>query len=322
MMPAYYNEHDRYAAQWLRNLIAAGHLPPGEVDERDIRDVQPDDVRGFTQQHYFAGVGGWAYALRLAGLPDDLSVVTGSCPCQPFSCAGKQAGTSDERHLWPAFFRLIRELRPATVFGEQVPGAIAHGWLDLISDDLESEGYAVGAVVLPACSVSAPHLRQRLWWVANAERHGRETGITGDGRGEARSGCSSGEVADRRSAVGFPFQPGLERQPWHGDDRNQLRRYHAEPHGPTSTAGESHPWADCVWLPCLDGKSRPVESVPLAVAARLPGELGLVRVGDRAIFAPLIQKGKNRVMRLKGYGNAIVPQVAAEFIRAYMDVRA
>jgi hypothetical protein len=109
---AYYNEIDPYAAQWLRNLVAAGHIAPGDVDERSIVDVQPDDLRGYTQCHFFAGIGGWSYALRLAGWPDDRPAWTGSCPCQPFSAAGKQRGSEDERHLWPAFFRLISECRP------------------------------------------------------------------------------------------------------------------------------------------------------------------------------------------------------------------
>lgn len=106
-MTAYYNEIDPYAAQWLRNLIEAGEIAPGYVDERSIEDVTPGDLRGFTQHHFFAGIGVWSYALRKAGWPDDKPIWTGSCPCQPFSAAGKGKGVDDERHLWPAFFWLI-----------------------------------------------------------------------------------------------------------------------------------------------------------------------------------------------------------------------
>ena len=108
-MAAYYNEHDPFAAAWLRELIRAGHIAPGEVDERSIEDVLPSELRGFTQCHFFAGIGVWSYALRQAGWPDDREVWTGSCPCQPFSAAGKRGGVADERHLWPAFYHLIRE---------------------------------------------------------------------------------------------------------------------------------------------------------------------------------------------------------------------
>ena len=166
----YYNEHDRNAAAWLRELIADGLIPDGVVDERSIVDVRPSDLAGFTQCHWFAGIGGWPLALQLAGWPADRPVWTGSCPCQPFSTAGKQKGQADERHLWPHFARLIRECRPPVVFGEQVASAVGHGWLDGVCSDLEAAGYACGAVVLGAHSVGAPHIRQRLYWVADAER--------------------------------------------------------------------------------------------------------------------------------------------------------
>ena len=165
---AYYNEIDPFAAQWLRNLINAGHIAQGYVDERSIEDVTPTDLAGYTQCHFFAGIGVWSRALRSAGWPDDRPVWTGSCPCQPFSVAGKQDGHTDPRHLWPAWFRLIRECRPAVIFGEQVEAAIRHGWLDLVQADLEGEGYACGATVLGAHSVGAPHIRQRLWFVAHS----------------------------------------------------------------------------------------------------------------------------------------------------------
>lgn len=168
-MPIYYNEIEPYAAEWLRNLIAAGLIAPGDVDTRSIEDVRPDDLRGYEQCHFFAGIGGWSYALRLVGVPDDRRIWTGSCPCQPFSAAGKGTGFADERHLWPAFFHLICECRPERVVGEQVANNLA--WLDLVQGDLEGEGYAVGATIVGAHSVGAPHIRQRLYWVADAQRN-------------------------------------------------------------------------------------------------------------------------------------------------------
>ena len=167
---AYYNEIDPYAADWLRNLIAAGHIAPGDVDERNIEDVHPDDIRSYTQCHFFAGIGVWSYALRRAGWPDDRPVWTGSCPCQPFSEAGKGAGFDDERHLWPDWHWLIQECCPPVVFGEQVAKKDAEPWLDLVSADLEALGFAVGALAFPSAGVGAPHIRERTYFVADACR--------------------------------------------------------------------------------------------------------------------------------------------------------
>ena len=89
---SYYNEFNPQAAAWLRELIKQGLIADGEVDERSIVDVEASDIRGFTQCHWFAGVGGWSYSLRLAGIPDDFPVWSASLPCQPFSCAGNQQG--------------------------------------------------------------------------------------------------------------------------------------------------------------------------------------------------------------------------------------
>lgn len=164
MVAAYYNEIDPYAAQWLRNLIAKGHIAPGEVDERSVEDVCPKDLKGFTQCHFFAGIGVWSYALRKAGWPDDREVWTGSCPCQPFSTAGKGAGFADERHLWPAFHHLISVCKPPIVFGEQVAGTAGAAWWALVARDLQSLDYRTGAAIIPAASAGAPCLRERLFW--------------------------------------------------------------------------------------------------------------------------------------------------------------
>jgi len=146
----YYNEHDPFAAEWLRELIKAGHIAPGVVDERSIEDVAPNYLDGFLQCHFFAGIGGWSLALRRAGWPDDRPIWTGSCPCQPFSAAGKGLGFADERHLWPAWFHLISECRPAAIFGEQVASKATGPWFDLVQADLEAMGYAFGCVPFPA----------------------------------------------------------------------------------------------------------------------------------------------------------------------------
>jgi DNA (cytosine-5)-methyltransferase 1 len=166
-MGVYYNEWEPYPAQWLRNLIKAGHLPEGDVDERDIRTIQAEDLKGYDQCHFFAGIGGWPLALRLAGW-GERSVWTGSCPCQPFSSAGEGNAQSDERHLWPDWYRLIRERKPPTVFGEQVEKAIAYGWLDDVFNDLEKETYACASNVLPSYVVGGRDRRNRIWFVAHS----------------------------------------------------------------------------------------------------------------------------------------------------------
>ncbi|RCA01339.1 DNA cytosine methyltransferase, partial [Klebsiella pneumoniae] len=195
---AYYNEIDPFAAQWLRNLIAAGHIAPGEVDERSIEDVTPDDLRGFTQCHFFAGIGVWSHSLRLAGWPDDRPVWTGSCPCQPFSAAGKGDGFTDERHLWPHFFHLISERRPQHVFGEQVAARNANVWFDLVQADLEGMGYAFGLVPFTSASIGVPHIRERAYWVANADCvvSDRRGDVRAPGRDEYSNGGDDDRLAD------------------------------------------------------------------------------------------------------------------------------
>nr|WP_200781132.1 DNA cytosine methyltransferase [Klebsiella oxytoca] len=197
-MSAYYNEIDPFAARWLRNLIAAGHIAPGEVDERSIEDVTPDDLRGFTQCHFFAGIGVWSHSLRLAGWSDDRPVWTGSCPCQPFSAAGKGDGFADERHLWPHFFHLISECRPQHVFGEQVAAGNANAWFDLVQADLEGLGYAFGLVPFTSAGVGAPHIRERAYWVANANSviSDRRGNVRAPGRDEYSNGGDDVRLAD------------------------------------------------------------------------------------------------------------------------------
>ena len=191
-MTAYYNEIDPFAAQWLRELIREGHIAPGDVDERSIEDVRPDELAGYTQCHFFAGIGVWSLALRRAGWPDDRPVWTGSCPCQPFSAAGKGNGFDDERHLWPSFQWLIQQRRPPKVLGEQVAAKRTDPWFDLVQADLEAMGYAFGCVPFPSASVGAPHIRDRAFWVGDSECAGLE-GLSGHGNGSQQPGWISAQ---------------------------------------------------------------------------------------------------------------------------------
>jgi DNA (cytosine-5)-methyltransferase 1 len=298
----YYNEFDPGAAAWLRQLIAQGLIPPGNVDTRSITEIKPHELTRYTQCHFFAGIGGWSYALELAGWESSRKVWTGSCPCQPFSSAGKQLAQADERHLWPVFFNLIRECRPEFVFGEQVASAIGKGWLDGVSADLESAGYACGAAVLGAHSVGSPHIRQRLYWVADSNGGGRHpNGLTGrlpevratrTDFGVSASGASSLSGADGLADAG------CERHAGHGDDGHEPGRIDTDASRPVAPAG-GNSWSAFDLIPCADGKARRIE----------PG------------LAPLAHGIPARVVRLRGYGNAIVPQVAAEFVSAFLESR-
>lgn len=231
-MSAYYNEIDPYAAQWLRNLISAGHIAPGEVDERSISDVKPDDLRPFTQCHFFAGLGGWSAALRRAGWPDDRRVWTASCPCQPFSQAGAGAGMADERHLWPDFYWLAMQLSPGEIFGEQVASKDAEPWLDLVQTDLEALGYAFGAVAFPSAGIGAPHIRDRLYWLAHSSGDGYASAEkrrkVGEGEKRGRLLESQGRFTETilcRDGKTRPCEPGFE--PWVDESPSVLGRLRA-----------------------------------------------------------------------------------------------
>ena len=372
-MTAYYNEIDPKAAAWLRELIKQNHIAPGDVDERSISDVKPDDLFKYDQCHFFAGIGVWSYALRKSGWPDDRPVWTGSCPCQPFSSAGKRKGTSDERHLWPHWFHLISQCRPSDVFGEQVASKDGRAWFDTVQADMEALGFAIGAADLCAAGVGAPHIRQRLWFygtVADADgvrctrisREGQKgiaehsatqrmgdsigngrqqqsngrgsdgAGVGSTGREQKQSGKASGSterMADDQlqqrqggatsdnEARGRDEEPatlaGYNRTQRMADaEHEQHERCLSRPgqNPSTQSSGQTvklaglctdhttYPtngfWRDADWLGCRDGKFRPVESGTF----------------------PLVNGAAARVGRLRGYGNAIVAQVAQTFIEA------
>lgn len=341
-MGAYYNEFDPQAAAWLRELIKRGLIADGEVDERSILDVSPDDVRGFTQCHFFAGIGGWSYALRLAGWPDDRPVWTGSPPCQPFSAAGKQLGKSDERHLAPHFISLVGASRPPVLFGEQVASSAVFGkptkppkrgaarapewaWIDDLSDRLEAARYAVGASDIPAAGVGAPHIRQRTFFGALRLADAHDAGPQGHGREFGEQQHPQGRQNPVRYGSPLGGADGLADSSDDGRGEGRERVTQTGNDGPvgngglaagrSSTCAPESVWRDPDWLFCRDGKWRPVEPGTQPLVDGLPRGMG--RGGDDGgPFHP----AEARVMRLRGYGNAIVPQVAAQFIRTFCEV--
>jgi DNA (cytosine-5)-methyltransferase 1 len=273
----YYNDFDQKSIAWLNELIKEGLIPKGRVDGRPIQEVNNYELFGYTTAHFFAGIGGWAHALQLAGWPQGLPVWTGSCPCQPFSAAGRRKGIEDERHLWPFFRELIAKCAPPVIFGEQVASKLGREWLAGVRADLETLGYAVGAADLCAAGVGAPHIRQRLFWVAVAKGIGLQ-------ESREKQGYSS-EAPSGDDGMGNASRSGL-----HRDNRRE----------PGQEPKNRHSWSDSLFIYCRDKKYRrvPLEPSLFPLAPRIQGRVGLLR----------------------GAGNAIVPQVAAEFIKAVNEV--
>jgi len=367
--PVYFNDFDEGACAWIAELMKQGHIPPGEIDSRSILEVQPDDVKGFTQCHFFSGIAGWAYALRLAGVPVDLSLWTGSPPCQPFSVAGRQEGREDERHLAPHFVDLVRVARPGLLLGEQVASAEVFGkapkrargnavpppdwaWIDDLLNRLEAARYTAGAVDFPSAGVGAPHIRQRTYfgavaheWLEHASPNGRiewgtessEWGagigrgsggladLHGDrrieaGRSQPEAGCN-GSFGDR--AIGGLEDTNLSENQRFGQyggegvfvqeamrssrrsmvdgfssDRGDTRLLYRKGTDNQSRPGPTNGfWGTADWLFCRDERWRPVEPGTFPLASRVSGRVGLLR----------------------GYGNAINPQQAAIFIKAFFE---
>nr|WP_318385075.1 DNA cytosine methyltransferase [uncultured Enterobacter sp.] len=353
-MAAYYNEIDPFAAQWLRNLIAGGHIAPGEVDERSIEDVSPDDLRGFTQCHFFAGIGVWSHSLRLAGWPDDKPVWTGSCPCQPFSAAGKGDGFADERHLWPHFFHLISERRPQHVFGEQVAAGNANVWFDLVQSDLEGMDYAFGLVPFASASIGAPHIRERAYWVAESVSEQRQELLSGLGESHrpergwttAKSTglCSTGSMGNSNisgleglcgndCAAGRegPAGPVTEAGIYDGLANTTGQLHHQCDNGANERGRQGYTEQNRMGGQPLrplevNGFWRDADWLLCRDGKWRPVEPGTFPLVDGAAARlGRVESGvarvasSNRVGRLKGYGNAINAQAAAAFINAYME---
>jgi len=350
-MKHYYNDNAAHSVKWLHHLMNENLIEEGIIDERSITDVRPGDVAGFTQCHWFAGIAGWSYALQLAGWPPDIPVWTASLPCQPFSVVGRKKGFIDERHLWPVFRNLVEECRPGVVFGEQVGASGGRDWFAAVQHEMAEMGYASAAVIVPACSVGAPHIRQRLFWVAYAyvgteglerggggktctgraeesragsRRRGKNGGVvhsggiagrdapTGKdaGKNEERNADttegpgSTGRMADAaneggRQRIGGSVGQVETRRPGASGGMEDAGGPGLEGRGHETGAGQGgeRPWKTVSLVPCADGKLRPVEPGIYPLAPGLPG----------------------RMDAIAGYGNSIVPQLAAEFIRSVME---
>lgn len=380
-----YNDSDPFAAEWLRSLVANNCIPEGVVDGRPFQELEISELVRYRQCHFFCGIGGWPEALRLAGFQDVAGIWTQSLPCQPLSSAGQQRGEKDERHLWPEFYSLVSECRPAVLFGEQSGSKDGREWIDGVSLDLEELGYIVGSSDLCVAGIGAPHIRQRIYWGAirladsehdagrakhvgesrernkttidsaecsgarrmadtedgnrwgrisgeeartrqDGERRVRSAGSRKDGgmghapshdeRGfEQRQQIDSEGIAAGGSGSGLDNTvcQGLERHARNVDDGNQPGRIDT---GEDGSIAPSDSWRDWYLVKCRDGKARRIGTNVRPLAYGVPRDLGQRKPELRSLLRPA---GRNRVGRLKGYGNAIVPQLAAMFVKSFFE---
>ena len=200
-------------------------------------------------------------------------VITGGFPCQPFSVAGKQKGTSDDRHLWPEMFRIIKEFTPRWIIGENVKGLtnIEKGMVfESVCTDLEGEGYEVRAFNIPAAGVGAPHRRERIWIVASLE----------DSRRSLRSWSKFGEK-----------------------DENEIRKRYADQHQRPGSTSESN---------VADASTGRRASQEGEIQTRGNGTEHQGWWSTEPNVGRVANGVSGRVYRLRALGNSIVPQIATE----------
>ena len=219
-----------------------------------------------------------------------IDILTGGFPCQPYSMAGKRKGKADERHLWPEMLRAIREIAPRYIVGENVLGLV--NWdgglvFDEVQADLESAGYEVATVVIPAAAVNAPHGRDRVWFVANAKNTRRERKCFCGQREIQSYGCCLNNVSNT-------------------DHKRLQRRQDTIDNGSKEKTREQ--CCDTTGYFRTDFRNFPTQS-PICC-----GDDGLSRELDGITFS------KWRNESIKAYGNAIVPQVAFEIFKVIQQI--
>lgn len=264
-------------AEWPRKVLAK-HWPNVPIFE-DVRTLKGTDIDG------------------------PIDVVVGGYPCQPFSTAGRRKGKEDDRHLWPEFNRLVAELRPAWVIGENVAGHISMGLDDVLSD-LERQNYACRTFVIPACATDAPHRRDRVWTVAHA------TQLQRDG-GREHPEPSERQIPQSGKRGGAKHVSNAKRQRGRSRDTQRKNAAHAgELH--CGSRGDAGRMGAGFAKPRM---GRMADGLPAGMdgPCRWPDEPDIPRVAKGV---------KDRVNRLKALGNAVVPQIPEMIGRAILEAQA
>lgn len=304
------------AAEWA-GFQTVGQCEWADYPTRVLEKHWPDvprwrDIRTLTKESYHERTG-----LRT------VDVISGGFPCQPFSVAGKRRGAADDRYLWPEMLRVISELRPAWIVGENVAG-IVNMALDQVLSDLASQGYAARTFIVPACAVDAPHRRDRCAIIACANNlaHAERVGHGQDGaesdydpkrdhtspkqtrRAElCETGPGCGTVPDAQSAGKWrlSIQPRESRQAGAYAERLRQDVRHAGCKGPQDGDGTAIPEEPQFKRSSSDG------------GTWWPAEPDVGRVVDGT---------PHRVDRLRCLGNAVVPQQFYPFFAAIAEVEA
>lgn len=240
-----------------------------------------EDIRTFTNTTD-------ARIERMQERENEVFLLTGGFPCQPFSQAGQRRGTADDRYLWPEMFRVIQEFAPEWVIAENVRGLVT--WseglvLEQVCTDLENEGYEVQPIIIPAVAVNAPHRRDRVWIVANRKSGGQWGSEQERGRGRESEEATRGINRDAQNPDFKRSRGGLE-----GDGQILGSQR-------TKTQDARSSWSKD-WIE--------VATELCGVDDGLPVELDGFK----------LSKARHRKERLKALGNAIVPQIAIEIMKA------
>lgn len=242
-----------------------------------------------------------------------VDVICGGYPCQPFSTCGKREGKDDDRHLWPEYLRLIREIRPAWVIAENVAGHISMG-LDDVLFDLAKEGYSAWTFIIPACAVDAKHRRDRVWIVANNNSGGLRDKQKPDFGGQNKTKSANDGQTESLAHTGRSLL-----QERHEGKRNRRGRAVEQCASSENESTRNAADSDSIREQVQTKRRQPAKQVPGSesqaggVWREWPTEPAVGRVANGV---------PNRVDRLRALGNAVVPQIPEIIGRAILEVEA